>query len=319
MAAAGCVNPMEAAQSCTTPPARPSPRGPVLTQGYAPLHREASRSAARTRELTLAHLRTLKLDGEDLLHEALLDRGHPVVREGGALWMPRGPHARDLADLGHHLGVAPVIGHARYQARLELGTRDAWSTAERIMWIPSFRPPAWYEPRWLPWAWSDAAWSRFCRTAYGHSSVVGWDGHRGGLDPGIALLAKVLPLVRVSTSQSCDGHGEGPALLRFTSPFDATWCFAVVERLAFEFTATEVTWDPAEVTFHPTGGFTDEGLLAMLNDLQALGRRLLDVDLSQRAGRARTSAVTSFEDVPDLDQFLWRSLGRLAAAGFGPR
>ena len=126
---------------------------------------EGIRSAARIRDLTLSQLRSLDLSDDDLLQEALLRRGYPVVREEGALWMPRGPHGRDLVELGHHMDVVPVTGHAHCQARLELGARDAWSAAERILWIPSFRAPAWYEPRWLPWAWSDAAWSRFCRTA----------------------------------------------------------------------------------------------------------------------------------------------------------
>ena len=246
----------------------------------------------RLRDLTIQHLRTLNLEGNELVHEALQRRGYPVLREDGGLWMPRGPHQTDLVHLSEHLDVLPVIGDTQFQARLELGTRDAWAVALGVLSVPSWiRRIDRFDP--FPRAKPRAVWSRYTRCHHGHPAIVGRSGRRGGLDLGIALLVKVFPLVSVSSDRSCSGHG-GRASIEFTTEFDLVWCRAVLSRLAITMPATTVRWNEEweNVYFEPAGGstsadlfepveYTDEALLAMLNDLLHLGRRLLDADLSR--------------------------------------
>jgi hypothetical protein len=257
-------------------------------------------------DLTLQHLQTLDLDGDELVHEALLRRGYPVLHERGALWMPRGPHQGDLAHLGEHLDVVAVVEHPRYRARIELGGRGAWEVAVGVLSIPStymsrggvFRP--WHMP-----GSEEGRWRRYREQHHGHPAVVGCDGHRGGLDLGVALVTKVLPIVGVSTSGSCDGHAERPMYLGFTTVWDGVWCRAVLDVLGIRMPAARVTWseDGESVNFEPTGGFTDESLVALLDDLQRLGRRLLDSDLGAAARRARSRVLASFKQLPGANQF----------------
>jgi hypothetical protein len=51
------------------------------------------------------------------------------------------------------------------------------------------------------------------------------------LDLGIALFVKALPLARVATIISCDGHGTRAAAVEFAFDWDAAWCSAVFGAL----------------------------------------------------------------------------------------
>ena len=228
----------------------------------------------RLLDLSLLHLKRLGLKGNEFLHEALLRRGYPALHERGALWMPRGPHREDCAYLQQFVEVIPVEDHRRYSARLELGPRDAWDVARRILSIPQHTgfiglPRPTRNP-----------WGQYVKMHHGHATTVGPCYHHGGLDLGIALLVKTSPLMGVRTCNSCSGHGdrERQAFLSFTLPWDAAWGRAVLDSLAVPMPNTRFEWSDEydSVQFNPLGGLTDRGLLSFLNDLQRLGRRLLD-------------------------------------------
>ena len=81
--------------------------------------------------------------------------------------------------------------------------------------------------------WIPNGWEQYCAMVWGAKLAVcplAGGGH-GALDTGVALLVKTLPLARVATASSCDGHALGPAVIDFFYPWDAQWCRAIFETM----------------------------------------------------------------------------------------
>ena len=129
------------------------------------------------------------------------------------------------------------------------------------------------------------------------------------LDLGIALLVKAFPLARVATSYSCDGHGVWPASIHLFFPWDVIWAKAVFTFLnvptpnsRWNWTTDKLTTD--ELTIEPLGGYSDAGVLAMLHDIQASARSLLNQDLIDKLGEAHSKLLeTTGERFDDLAYF----------------
>ena len=261
--------------------------------------------SGRTRDLTLLHLRSLRdggLHGNGLLLEALLRRGFLVLGEDGALWVPRGPHSADLLRLRPWFDQERV-SDSRRQARLRLRRRDVWDVVTAVVSIPQHQPGTWMRVNWP----DGSLWRDYQRSNHSHVVSVGPTRYHGGLDIGVGLLVKALPLIRVRAVQSCDGHGVRPAGISFWSAFDATWCGAVLDTLDVPMPCTTTTWHigdgRAQVCFAPDGGFDDAPVLGLLQDLQRLGRRLIDSELASVVGAARRRTLRRFDREPAIARF----------------
>lgn len=51
------------------------------------------------------------------------------------------------------------------------------------------------------------------------------------LDPGIALLVKVMPLIGCHTVMSCDGHLAEPSIIYFFNKYDLKWASKILSKL----------------------------------------------------------------------------------------
>jgi hypothetical protein len=123
------------------------------------------------------------------------------------------------------------------------------------------------------------------------------------LDTGVALLVKALPLARVATSESCDGHGKGPAWVSFHFPWDAMWLKAVMEALDVPHPNSEWVIRNDGLKVKPLFGYSDHGLRGMFNDIQAFSRRLMSQDVIDWLGRTRYALINKFPYEPDLQVF----------------
>jgi hypothetical protein len=148
------------------------------------------------------------------------------------------------------------------------------------------------------------------------------------LDMGIALLVKALPLARVATAISCDGHGIKPAYIGFNFEWDVHWSNAVFDVLELE--QLNSIWmvsrdhmmihiAPPCVSINESGfqgipedGFNDAEILAMLDDIQWVARRLLNQDVIDKIGRARAKTLDSGYSPPRLEIFVGNAQRHLA-------
>ena len=250
-------------------------------------------------------------DVAGLVVEALLMRGFLAFRDPEGVWLARGSHPADLAVLGEVVHVDEVQGHGLRMARIgfaEGGGEAAAAAIGAIPWQQRYKGP--------PRSYLSRGFGTYRRMAWGAKvAVVPIDGS-GGLDIGVALLVKVLPLARVRTQVSCDGHGYGPASIQFPSWWDALWCRAVFELVAPPIAGLEFRWsDPVvqRTLAHPDlrvasedDTYDEAWKLALLHGLQSLARFLFDPDLAAALGAARAEVLARLPDRqrdPELVEF----------------
>jgi len=226
------------------------------------------------------------------LIDALLRRGFLVGRDPDlGPFLARGSHPVDRLVLAD---ILPLPAQPWPGARSPLGVPPAGQiddVVERVLSLPEHRsgftaigmtgPPRTnrYE-----------SWRDYRSRAFGTKLAVTGDRQYGALDIGVALLVKALPLVGISTSYSCDGHGTGPARIGLFTAWDAIWAKLLLERLSDPSDSAERTseWTLDGQTLQ-IDGRTDR----VLDDIQCLARRLLDPALHRplRAVRQRALAV----------------------------
>ncbi len=242
---------------------------------------------ASVRGIVMERLMDSARDGDELVHEALLWRGFLVTRGDGCSHLAPGFHRSDLELLSRILEAEP---HAQ-GPRLRAPAGSARRCAEQIMSIPEHRH-GWIALR------VHRSWARYRAMRWGHRVSVGPERHvHGGLDIGVALLVKALPLARVMTVSSCDGHGRAdrPAYVMFASCWDAAWFRAVFDAIGGDFEHCDWRLDREGLEIRPAD---HRGTAEMLDGIHAFALRLLNHELVDRIGAARAQLLRTLEGGP---------------------
>ena len=145
--------------------------------------------------------------------EVLLWRGFPVKREGDTLYLAKGVHPYDIAML------------ERFTDVIEEDNRTLDTCARIMPFARERRAFALFSARSRngmtgPFDWGghvEDDWAAFHRLRFGVKVPV------KHLDPGIALLVKILPLLGLHTVMSCDGHTEKAPIIHFMSEYHWKW------------------------------------------------------------------------------------------------
>lgn len=272
---------------------------------------------SETQRIVVKWLGQASLTGDELLLEALLRRGYLVYRDENGLWLGTGSHRLDLEVLSlvEGLKVEPVFGHAYRMARVKerstcLRTMDI---ALRIASLPvvtgyciggcstdwnKFRKMLWGAK--LPAAGHDALYEAphsLDRTRYLFDCL-----HFGTTDMGLTLLVKALPLARVFTAASCDGHGTSPAWIHFGYEWSRYWAKAVFDILQISTPNSKWVWDETRLSIEPNEQYGDAEILNFLNDIQNFARRLMNQSAIDKIGRARARTLEAFAECPPSTQ-----------------
>ena len=250
-------------------------------------------------------------DSAGLVVEALLMRGFLAFRDPAGVWLAKGSHPADLTVLADVVPVDEVQGHDLGMVQIRFAgerCREVAGAIAAIPWRRSFKGP----PRDRRGQGS----CEYCEVVWGAKAPVAPIDGSGGLDTGIALLVKVLPLARVRTRMSCDGHGYGPAWIEFPTWWDALWCRAVFELVAPPIPALTFGWsDPVtedsgeqpDLRVASEADLYDEAWKsALIPGLQSLARHLFDADLAVALGVARAEVLEQLSKPrrsPELVEF----------------
>ncbi len=267
------------------------------------------------------------LDGDELLLESLLRRGFLAYRDGEGVWLGTGSHQADIDVLRliEGLEIKEVSGHTDRMAAIRLRPFATDSiVSSTIMCLPEhdrgfteYGPGGWTH-------YSDQSWERYRHMVWGAkrpvcpASILDGNPVYDALDTGVALLVRTLPLARVATALSCDGHGNGPAYVEFFYPWDRPWGEAVFHTLELATPHSQWRWigrsdEEGKLVILPKDGYGDEALLGMLDDIQRFSRKLLDQRVIDRIGRARSRMLARFEgQSPAIDCFAEEARRQLA-------
>ena len=275
----------------------------------------------RTQRITANWLLNSTLNGESLLFEALLRRGFLVFRDNQGIWLGYGSHPADISALRliDGLEVQMVSGQADRLAGIRLNPNseiEAIDVAVAIVGLGE-NQQLWTTVGAGPWV--SGTWAGYCRMTWGAKLPVcpattkNQFKVNNALDTGIALFVKVLPLARVATALSCDGHGIEPASVALHYPWDAPWGEAVFSVLGEATPNSEWLWHDCHVQIAPLHGFSDAEVSGMLNDIQLRARSLLNQEIIARLGKARRRTVEMFGGVaPSIESFAAESKRQLS-------
>ena len=244
-------------------------------------------------------------EGHDLLLESLLWRGFLVGRDAdGELGLYRGSHEQDSGTL----------------RRCGLTTRDI-STGEWCALIDSLDDPITpnVEQRLLDTPPKQSGMigalmqneneSSFFRCQYGAKVPTAY------LDPGIALMVKVLPVCGLRTVHSCQGRhaANRPAWpeINFHSKYDLKWATMIFEELASSLPAYgQLSWRVADsggggwlrwkIIFRPENDdVTDDAAYwETIESIQMAARQLLKPEVYEPIREAKAS-VNEFDKIRD--------------------
>ena len=290
---------------------------------------ETRREQPMNRIQTLVHEWLLHsgLDGDELLLESLLRRGFLAYRDGEGVWLGTGSHQADIDVLRliEGLEIKEVSGHTDRLAAIRLRPFASDSNvSSTIMCLPEhdrgftgYGPGGWTN-------YGDQSWEGYRHMVWGAKRPVCPASKLNGtsvydaLDTGVALLVKALSLARVLTALSCDGHGHKPAYVALFYPWDAFWGEAVFHTLELATPHSQWRWigrsdGEGKLEILPIGGYGDDELLGMLENIQRFSRSLLDQNLIDRIGRARDRTLAWFGDQsPAIDDFAEEARRQLA-------
>ena len=254
----------------------------------------------RTQLITSNWLLESGLAGNDLLLEALLRRGFLAYSDNEGVWLGTGSHFEDIYALRciDGLKVDVVTGHCERLARIQYDVSNLQLIAiiKSIIAIPEHRGMSGLHGmgRHL-----SSSWDRYKAMNWGaKKSICRIQGDQGlaeeGLDLGVALLVKALPLARVATNYCCDGHGEKEAYILFNFPWDALWGERVFLVLNLGLPNSCWKWGDERLTINPCSGFGDTSVKLMLDDIQKFSRHLMNEEIISKIGRARTRTLEQF-------------------------
>lgn len=276
----------------------------------------------RTQHITTNWLQNSSLHGESLIFEALLRRGFLVFRDNRGIWLGSGSHPADIVALQmiDGLEVQMVSAQADRLAVIRLIPNSkivAMDVAVAIVGLGE-NQQLWTTFGAGPWV-SDT-WAGYCRMVWGAklpvcpATVKNQLRVNSALDTGIALFVKALPLARVASAFSCDGHGIKPASVAFHYPWDATWGKGVFSALREATPNSKWQWRDGHLQITPLGGFGDAEVLGLLNDIQLFARSLLNREIITKLDKARRRTIETFgEVVPSMESFTAESQRQLAA------
>lgn len=277
------------------------------------------------------------LKGDELLLEALLRRGFLAYLDDDGVWLGTGSHPADVDVLRliEELEIEEVSEHPDRMAAIRLRHAAAdKNAASVIVRLPEHgRGFSSYGPGCC----SDKTWEQYRQMVWGAkcptcpAEVLDGNPVSEALDTGVALLVKTLPLARVATALSCDGHGYRPAYVEFFYPWDLPWCEAVFDLLGLATPCSRWSWiesrdvrSGGKLEILPINGYGDDELLGMLNDIQRFARCLLDQRTIDRIGRARKKTLAAIPGSvfsswrwlpPSLDEFANEARKQLEAVG----
>ena len=293
----------------------------------------------RTQRITTDWLQHSGISGNALLLEALLRRGFLAYQDGNGVWLGTGSHPADLIALQFidGLEVAAISGHRDRMARLRFKSpktnAQKMDVAAAIIGLPE------NNDFWTGIGvacFTEHTWARYRKMVWGAKlpacpmSSKDQQPVNNALDLGAALLVKTLPLARVATAYSCDGHGDQPALISPHFDWDMQWGKAVFDVLAVPTPSSIWIWENnlniapigsslnAESSLiFPAEGFRDAQILAMLDDIQHFARRLLDQRTIDKIGRARTKMLAAFSKYSPKPNFFANEAKRQLDTEFG--
>jgi hypothetical protein len=272
---------------------------------------------------------------DELVKEALLTRGFLATLDHRGLILAEGSHendARVLEDI-EQLAIMPIgatsfsvsvsvrdperartaapnpqlkfFEHTIPKPNHSSTTGDAYAIAKRIVGIADNRGMTTVGVG----TFTRDTWGSYRRMRYGARIAVRGKSS-GSLDLGIALLVKALPLARVGTHMSCDGHGRVPARIWFWTRWDAFWFEAILGRFPPE---PGARWSIIDEGSHPVLSIApdgdianDQALAAMLGSIRSFARAFLDTERTKLLGARRQSVLNKFgEREPSEDE--WRT------------
>ena len=285
----------------------------------------------RTQEMIWRALHNSSLEDEELVLEALLRRGFLAYRDGDGLWLGTGSHRADLLVLALVPGIATeqVAMHRDRFCKISLQQKDphtASEVARAIVALPEHHIGKekggfsgfglksraldfndWETYRWMIWG----AQLPVCpATSLEQARVY------EGLDIGIALLVKSLPLANVVTCLSCDGHGIEPASVSFCFKWDSCWGQAVFASLPIQPMHSAWEWGP-DLKIRPRNEYDDESVTLMLEDIQKCARQLLDIEVINKVAHARHRTLGVFSNRgagPSIEEFKMEAARQLQGA-----
>ena len=254
----------------------------------------------RTQLITSNWLLESGLVGNDLLLEALLRRGFLAYSDNEGLWLGTGSHFEDIYALRciDGLKVDVVTGHCERLARIQYDVSNLQLIAiiKSIIAIPEHRGMSGLHGigSYLP-----SSWDRYKAMQWGaKKSICRIQRDQGlaeeGLDLGVALLVKALPLARVATNFCCDGHGEKEAYISFHFSWDVLWGKCAFLVLNVDLPNSCWKWGDKHLTINPCSGFGDTSIKLMLDDIQKFSRNLMNEEIINKIGRARTRTLEQF-------------------------
>jgi hypothetical protein len=290
---------------------------------------DRGRDQERVPKLFYRRLVNSALVDDELLLEALLLRGFLALRDEVGVWLGTGSHADDLIVLKwvHGLSILPARGSSERLASIRFNTsnRDKQlSSVAGILSIPT--NTTFMSERAYPYQLRVGNWDQYRATVWGTKLSVcpstflrgRWLGY-DALDAGIALLVKAWPLARVSTAfGSCDGHGRFAPIIGLGTEWDRRWAKAVFESLAVP--------TPYSVWFEQGHSnqirsinnlYDNASLLGLMDDIQRFARRLLDMSVIEKIGRARAATLATFgPQEPLIEEFAAEAVIQLLNQGF---
>lgn len=282
----------------------------------------------RTQELIWRALHNSSLEDEELVLEALLRRGFLAYRDGDGLWLGTGSHRADLLVLALVPGISTeqVAMHRDRFCKISLQQKDphaARDVARTIIALPEHhigKEVGGFSGFGLNSRALDFNdWKAYARTVWGArlpvcpATSLEQTKVYEGLDIGIALLVKNLPLANVVTCLSCDGHGIKPAFVSFCFKWDSSWGQAVFSSLPDQPMHSKWEWG-TDLKIHPANEYGDESVTLMLEDIQKCARQLLDIELINQIAHARRKTLSAFCDHgsgPSIEEFRMEALRQL--------
>lgn len=284
----------------------------------------------RTQRITTDWILQSGLVGDELLLEGLLRRGFLAYRDDQGVWLGTGSHSADPKILSFVRGlmVKPITNNNDRIAQVKLRSKrvSAMEVAFAIVSLPDSKmwkwgvnglsKDGWRQYRNMVWGAKMPACGRPEQyDSFKDGGQLMSETDAGAPDMGISLLVKTLPLARVATSLSCDGHGERSASISFFFQWDSHWGKAVFDVLACPIPNSRWHWG-CGVHIDPLGGYGDAEVLNMLNDIQQFSRRLLNQSVINKIGRARLRTLDTFGNHPPTDECFANEASRQLAEEF---
>ncbi|MBK9520514.1 MAG: hypothetical protein IPO13_02640 [Rhodocyclaceae bacterium] len=263
----------------------------------------------RTFSITREWLLQSGLSGNELLLEALLRRGFLALQEEDRIWLGTGSHIYDIAvlKLVDGLDVQEIVDHRDRAACIKFkpdSNNADIKTAIAIIalpenhfdgrkgWTGADQGFGWMEYREMTLKWGmKMAACPASSLEYPYRRYVS-----NALDIGIALLVKTFPLIHVTTSFSCDGHGKDGMVIGLCFCWDSWWGKCVADVLGFTPVNSKWHWyeDTGGLYISPRDQFSDGEILDMLNDIQRFARLMMNNDTIKKISRAHSKTLKHF-------------------------